>query len=91
MMQIACPWCGSRPEAEFDWAALASVARPPLETSDGDWYEYLHARESSAGTADERWRHTFGCGQWFIVTRDTRTHEILHSRAIDAHPTGHAR
>ena len=24
----------------------------------------------------ERWRHTFGCGQWFNVVRDTVTHEV---------------
>jgi heterotetrameric sarcosine oxidase delta subunit len=25
----------------------------------------------------ERWCHSFGCGQWFNVLRDTVTHEIV--------------
>ena len=25
----------------------------------------------------ERWRHTFGCRQWFNVARDTVSHRIL--------------
>jgi sarcosine oxidase subunit delta len=24
----------------------------------------------------ERWRHSFGCGLWFKLVRDTATHEI---------------
>ncbi|MFY7948756.1 MAG: sarcosine oxidase subunit delta, partial [Gemmatimonas sp.] len=28
------------------------------------------------GAHAERWRHTFGCGQWFNVRRDTVTHRV---------------
>jgi sarcosine oxidase subunit delta len=29
------------------------------------------------GEHAERWCHSFGCGQWFNVLRDTVTHEIV--------------
>ena len=33
-------------------------------------------RDNPRGDHAERWRHTFGCSQWFNVLRDTVTHEV---------------
>jgi sarcosine oxidase subunit delta len=51
--------------------------RPPIDVSDEGWAEYLFFRENPKGMHRERWRHSFGCGQWFNVARDTVTHEVI--------------
>ncbi len=76
MMQLNCPWCGPRDESEFAWAGVAHVARAPLHSSDADWYRYLLVRENPKGLHRETWRHVFGCGQCFVVVRDTVTHRV---------------
>jgi sarcosine oxidase, subunit delta len=76
MMQLRCPWCGERPESEFHCGGTTAIARPPLSCSDDEWAAYLFLRENPKGEHAERWRHTYGCGMWFNVLRDTATHEI---------------
>jgi sarcosine oxidase subunit delta len=34
-------------------------------------------RINPKGVSLERWRHTYGCRQWFNVARDTVSHRIL--------------
>ena len=58
-----------------------SRARPP-EVDDATWTSYLFTRENPAGVHLERWVHRYGCGRWFNVARDTRTHEILKTYAM---------
>jgi sarcosine oxidase subunit delta len=77
MMQLPCPWCGVRDEPEFLCGGTTAIARPPLEASDQEWGQYLFFRDNPKGAHYERWRHAFGCGQWFNVARDTVTHEVL--------------
>lgn len=77
MLRIRCPWCGMRDEPEFQCAGTTAIARPPIEVSDEIWAQYLFFRENPKGIHRERWRHTFGCGQWFNVARDTVTHEVI--------------
>jgi sarcosine oxidase subunit delta len=77
MMQLPCPWCGVRDEPEFLCGGTTAIARPPLEASDQEWGQYLFFRDNPKGVHYERWRHAFGCGQWFNVARDTLTHEVL--------------
>jgi sarcosine oxidase, subunit delta len=77
MMQLPCPWCGVRDEPEFLCGGTTAIARPPLEASDQEWGQYLFFRDNPKGVHYERWRHAFGCGQWFNVARDTVTHEVL--------------
>ena len=77
MMQLRCPWCGPRPETEFHCGGTSGIARPPLDCDDTTWATYLFVRDNPKGPHDERWRHTFGCGLWFNVRRDTTTHEVL--------------
>jgi sarcosine oxidase subunit delta len=76
MMQIPCPFCGPRDENEFLCGGTTHLVRPPLDASDRIWGEYLFFRDNPKGRHLERWRHAFGCGQWFNLVRDTVTHEI---------------
>jgi len=77
MLQIECPWCGLRDEPEFSYGGPSHVTRPTQEVSDAGWAEYLFTRANPKGVLRERWRHTFGCGQWFNLARDTVTHRIV--------------
>ncbi len=82
MLQIACPHCGPRDETEFECGGENQLHRPGLDVSDEGWADYLFFRRNPRGASKERWRHAFGCGSWFSVTRDTLTHEISCVRAI---------
>ena len=86
MMQLHCPWCGARPENEFHCGGTTAIARPALDCSDAEWGEYLFFRANPRGDHAERWRHTFGCGQWFNVLRDTVSHEIKAVSGITEMP-----
>jgi len=78
MIQIDCPWCGPRSEEEFTCGGQSHITRPepPAEVSDQGWAAYLYQRINPKGLHYERWRHTYGCRQWFNVVRDTVTHEV---------------
>jgi len=77
MMQIECPYCGTRDETEFSYGGEAHVARPGLNADDKTWTDYLFFRDNTKGVHAERWRHSRGCGQWFNALRDTSTHRFL--------------
>jgi sarcosine oxidase, subunit delta len=77
MMQLNCPWCGVRDEPEFLCGGAAAIVRPAVDASDQEWAEYLYFRHNPKGVLQERWRHAYGCGQWFNVARNTVTHEVL--------------
>lgn len=78
MKRIQCPHCGKRDEIEFTWGGPADLVRPDTATcTDEQWRDYLFIRENPAGAHRERWCHTYGCGQWFELTRDTVTHATL--------------
>ena len=85
MMRIPCPHCGERDLDEFRFGGEASVARPgnPENCSDKDWADYLFYRNNVKGPQLERWLHTYGCGQWFLVRRDTLSHEISAVHTMD--------
>jgi sarcosine oxidase, subunit delta len=86
MMQIPCIWCGPRDESEFVCGGTSHLQRPGLEQSDQAWGEYLFFRDNPKGLHLERWRHAYGCGQWFNLARNTVTHEILSVYAITDPP-----
>ena len=86
MLRIECPHCGVRDEVEFAYGGEAHVDRPPLETSDAGWADYLFFKTNPAGVHAERWRHARGCGQWFNALRSTLTHEILAVYAMGSAP-----
>ena len=54
----------------------------PEAASDTEWAEYLFYRNNVKGVHLERWLHSLGCRQWFLVERDTVSHEILGARRL---------
>ena len=85
MLLIQCPWCGPRSEDEFRFGGESHIERPahPEQVTDRQWAEYLFFRINPRGVHRERWRHHFGCRQWFNVARDTVSHEILAVYRLD--------
>jgi sarcosine oxidase subunit delta len=86
MMQIPCIYCGPRDESEFTCGGTAHLERPGLSESDETWGAYLFFRDNPKGRHLERWRHTYGCGQWFNLSRNTVTHDIVSVYAITDPP-----
>ena len=84
-MRIPCPYCGIRDQSEFTFGGEATVERPanPEAATDEEWANYLFYRDNVKGAHRERWLHTFGCRQWFLVDRDTVTHEISGCCRLD--------
>ncbi len=78
MLRIPCPYCGVRDQSEFRCGGEASRQRPvdPEQASDPQWADYLFYRDNPKGPLLERWVHSYGCRQWFLVLRDTLTHDI---------------
>ena len=83
MLLISCPFCGERGEAEFAWGG-EPVARPSFSATDAEWGDYLYNRTNVKGRIRELWRHAGGCGQWFVMERDTVTHEIFGTVRVGA-------
>jgi heterotetrameric sarcosine oxidase delta subunit len=79
MLQIDCPYCGTRDEHEFAYAHEAHIRRPANQDqmSDQEWADYLFMRKNPKGVHYERWMHAKGCRRYFNVARHTVTHEIL--------------
>ena len=72
MMQLICPWCGLRDESEFVCGGTT----------------HIFFRDNPKGVHLERWRHAYGCGQWFNLARHTVTHEVLSVYAMTDPPPG---
>ena len=87
-MRSPCPHCGSRDVREFTCLGDATLARPDPQTPEAleQFTQYVYLRDNPAGPHAEFWYHGAGCQAWLVVTRDTRTHEILdvHSRKARA-------
>jgi len=41
------------------------------------FYEYLYLRKNIAGIHKELWFHQQGDRSWLVVSRNTKTHEIV--------------
>ena len=83
-MRIECCYCGVRGNEEFAYLGDATVQRPagdpslPLDDAARQrWMDYVYLRDNPAGPHRELWQHVSGCRACLVVTRDTRTHEIL--------------
>lgn len=82
-MRIDCCHCGPRGHEEFVYLGDASHRHAEIAASGGvdaelsAWGEAVHLRDNPAGPIRELWQHVGGCRAWLVVTRDTRTHEIL--------------
>lgn len=77
MLRMNCPYCGARDEYDFEFGGESHVTRPASDVTDSRWADYLFNRNNVKGVGYERWRHTYGCGQWFNLARDTVSHEIV--------------
>ena len=88
MLLIACPWCGTRDEDEFTYGSVWEKRRPidSLSLTDEQWAQYLYVEENVRGIALERWRHTNGCRQWFLLERHTVTHQITRVLRLEDVP-----
>lgn len=82
MQWFPCPFCGERPEAEFRFGAEAGHPRPDgAEVSAAAWRGYMYERRNARGPVREVWQHRT-CGEFFLLARDTRTHEVQGADAI---------
>jgi sarcosine oxidase subunit delta len=81
MMQITCPHCGPRAQAEFIYErTVDSVV--PLDAAPDDAMTTLFTRTNPRGVDEEIWRHTYGCRAWMVITRHRVTNEITAVRAV---------
>lgn len=76
-MRLACPICGERNNDEFVYLGSADPVRPASDAPSSAWTNYVYQRTNQAGANRELWHHTYGCREWLIVERDTRTHEVI--------------
>jgi heterotetrameric sarcosine oxidase delta subunit len=83
-MRIECCYCGVRSSEEFSYLGDATLTRPedPRGKTEDDavrqsWHDYVYLRDNPAGPHRELWQHVSGCRAWLVVTRNTRTHEIV--------------
>ena len=80
-MQITCPHCGPRSQAEFVYErTVDSVVA--LDAAPRDAMKTLFSRYNPRGVDDEIWRHTFGCRAWMVITRHRVTNEISAIRTV---------
>ncbi|MFI0396902.1 sarcosine oxidase subunit delta [Paracoccus jiaweipingae] len=74
MLILTCPYCGiAAEETELHAGGEAHLKRVGPEGDDAAFEDYLFRRSNPKGPHLERWRHSHGCGKWFIAARDTVT------------------
>ena len=81
-MRISCPYCGPRGNDEFTYLGDATARRPDpaAEGAAQAFHDYVYLRENPSGIHQELWYHGGGCRSWLVVTRHTRTHEIIGAK-----------
>ena len=78
MLILDCPYCGvACDETELSPGGEAHLKRFGPGSSDDEFESYLFRRENPKGVHLERWRHSYGCGKWFLAARDTNTLEVF--------------
>lgn len=90
VLEIKCPWCGSRDQDEFHYGGEAHIVRPtePDALDDEQWGDYLFFRKNTKGAHAEQWCHSSGCRRWFNVIRDTVTYSIHGIYRVGEKPSG---
>jgi sarcosine oxidase subunit delta len=83
MHHFPCPFCGPRDETEFHYEGEAPNLRPKGEVPPEAWAAYLYMRKNPKGPKRELWVHDGGCGAFFLLERDTLSHEVLAARPLD--------
>lgn len=78
MLTLRCPYCGVQAdETELTNGGQAHLKRFGPGSSDAEFESYMFARKNPKGVHFERWRHSYGCGKWFIAARCTATLEVF--------------
>ncbi len=71
---ITCPLCGERDLNEF---RFGNEDRGPAPSHEGltreDYINKVLMHETKAGPQLEWWCHSYGCGSWITIWRDTLT------------------
>lgn len=83
MQLFPCPFCGPRDETEFRFGGDAGNRRPEPAPDVGAeaWSAYLHEAANPKGRSREVWVH-LTCGEFFVMERDTVTHEVFGAEAL---------
>lgn len=77
MLTFTCPYCGvAAEETELSPGGQAHIKRAGPEADDAGFETYMFTRHNPKGPHLERWRHSYGCGKWFLAARDTVTMEV---------------
>ena len=78
MLILECPYCGQNvDETDLTAGGEAHLTRFGPGSSDAEFEGYLFMRENPKGVHFERWRHSYGCGKWFLAARCTNTLEVF--------------
>ena len=84
MQLIACPHCGPRAQAEFEFdRAMDSVLA--LDASTEDAVARLYERENPKGWSWELWRHSAGCGVFLKLYLDRHNSEPFITASLVIH------
>lgn len=81
-MLIPHPLLGPRDAGEFVYLGDASLINRPdgmAEDAEPLFHDYVYLRDNPVGVHRELWFHEYGDRSWLVVTRNTRTHEILRA------------
>lgn len=81
MMQIDCPHCGLRAQAEFVYERTVD-SFVALDAAPADAMTTLFTRTNPRGVDEEIWRHTYGCRAWMVIVRHRVSNEIMAVRAV---------
>lgn len=86
MLNIPCPYCGTRDQSEFSHHGEAHIVRPLKSDtlSDTQWGDYVFFRKNTKGDYAELWMHRHGCRKFFHMLRNTVTDDILGTCVIGA-------
>ena len=78
MLILTCPHCGiDADETELTAGGEAHLKRHGPGSSEEEFLGYLFHRQNPKGPHFERWRHSYGCGKWFLAARDTATMQVF--------------
>ena len=78
MLTLECPYCGVKAEeTELSPGYEAHLKRFGPGSSPEEFEAYMFARKNPKGVHFERWRHSYGCGKWFLAARCTATLEVF--------------
>ncbi len=83
MLQLTCPYCGTRDETEFTYHGQAGLHRPHGDASEKEFFDYVYLRDNPRGNHRELWQHTAGCRAYIQVLRNTQTHEVIACGWVD--------